>query len=144
LRYRPTDPVALADHAGKLALLTVDLVDIPPLALELAIQRWAVTKPFLPRAAELAELAKELATAAADRPRPTLAEQCDARNAALAAANNWRVRWIITPDGQWQATDFKDWDRRQREERDGPPPQVTADEVAAILAPQRRAGRGRG
>lgn len=119
LRYRPSDPDALADHTARLALLADDLGDIPALALEAAIRHWSAGKPWLPRACDLAELAQRLSTPAADRAPISPAEQIAARNAYLEAIGNYRIRWVLGPDGAWLPTDFADWRRRQAIEAEG-------------------------
>jgi hypothetical protein len=137
LRYRPTNPEALDAHRDRLALLTLDLADIPAPALEAAIDQWVMTKPFLPKASELAELAR--ASIEASRPIGTLAEQCEARNAMLDEAGNERLRWRITGDGQWLAVDYDEWCRevgRQPPPRRRPdlPPPLTDEVFDRIVA----------
>ncbi|OYW14916.1 MAG: hypothetical protein B7Z46_01705 [Hydrogenophilales bacterium 12-64-6] len=83
-RYRPNAQADLEAHAHTLRLLTEDLADVPISLLEAAASRWATTKPFLPRASEMIELAREIAAsmtsgtqAAADQ----LQAHCDRLNA---------------------------------------------------------------
>lgn len=58
LRYRPNDRADLEAHAAKLALLAADLADIPERQLRIAIERWIATSPYLPKASDLIEIAK--------------------------------------------------------------------------------------
>jgi hypothetical protein len=65
LRYRPSAQADLEEHAATLALLAVDLADIPPQYLEKAISVWVSQKPWLPKASELVEIAKRFQPKAA-------------------------------------------------------------------------------
>lgn len=58
LRYRPTSQTDLEGHAAQLALLVVDLADVPVALLERAIQDWSVRSPYMPKAYDLVQLAK--------------------------------------------------------------------------------------
>lgn len=58
MRYRPSAQADLEEYAATLALLAVDLADIPPQYLEKAISVWVSQKPWLPKASELVEIAK--------------------------------------------------------------------------------------
>lgn len=58
LRYRPTSQTDLEAHAAQLALLVIDLADVPVAMLERAIQDWSVRSPYMPKAYDLVQLAK--------------------------------------------------------------------------------------
>lgn len=58
LRYRPSAQADLEDHATALALLTMDVADIPAHLLELAIRDWVRESHFMPKASDLIALAK--------------------------------------------------------------------------------------
>jgi hypothetical protein len=94
LRYRPARAADLEAHAAGLALLARDLADVPTPALAAAIERWARTSPFLPKACELLALVTEQAAAAADVPRGV---------DGLAAVMNARLDATGNPRGlAWQ------------------------------------------
>lgn len=59
LRYRPAAQADLEAHAGSLALLARDLADVPPKYLAKAIHKWTMESKFMPKAAELAALARQ-------------------------------------------------------------------------------------
>jgi hypothetical protein len=111
LRYRPSERTEIEAHAGRLALLAADVADLPVAALRHAIQRWVVSRPYLPKASELVELAREHGRPAPGPVLP-LEEQAARKNAALAEAGNFRMRWIIEFD-QWRAVEYIDWLERQ-------------------------------
>ena len=61
LRY---PPAAGADEQGRAALLVLlggDVAEVPVGVLERAIDRWVVSKPFMPKASELLALSREIA-----------------------------------------------------------------------------------
>lgn len=83
-RFRPSAQADLVAHGHAIRLLTQDLADVPISLLEPAIERWAATKPYLPRACEIIELAGQIGAsmisgtqAAADQ----LQAHCDRLNA---------------------------------------------------------------
>ncbi|RSY83149.1 hypothetical protein DAH66_12840 [Sphingomonas koreensis] len=83
-RYRPSAQADLEAHAHAIRLLTQDLADVPISLLEAAVERWAATKRFMPRACEIIELAGQIGAAmvsgtkaAADQ----LQAHCDRLNA---------------------------------------------------------------
>jgi hypothetical protein len=111
LRYRPAAREDIDVHNDRLALLASDLADIPPDALRKAIDSWVLSKAFLPKASELAELARE--TSAAFAPRLYGQEKVDADNARLEAEGNRRIRWRW--DGsRREPIDWRDWLETER------------------------------
>jgi len=60
LRFRPTNQADLAAHAAMLAILADDLADVPAVLLDQAIQRHVATSPYMPKAADLIRIAKEI------------------------------------------------------------------------------------
>ena len=60
LRYRPTAQADLEAHAAQLALLAVDLAEMPPKILEQAVNRHVVKSPYMPKAAELIDLCRQI------------------------------------------------------------------------------------
>lgn len=106
LRYRPASQADLEAHAAALALLAMDLIDIPPPLLGKAIAKHVLTSPYLPKASDLVKLAKEFI-----QPGPsiggvgeTLAQK---GNRLMNADPNGRrdIRWF--DDGTGGA--FLDW-----------------------------------
>ncbi len=93
LRYRPTRSTDLEAHAAALALLARDLADVAPIALANAIEQWARSSAFMPKASELLAL---MHTHAANGTGRALApgELAARMNARLAATGNPRgLRW---------------------------------------------------
>lgn len=97
-RFRPSAQADLQAHAHAIRLLSEDLADVPPSLLEQAAQRWALTKPFLPKACELIELAKQCGTSAG---QIDLQDYCNRMNASggplyyyvAGEAPHRRVEW---------------------------------------------------
>jgi hypothetical protein len=97
LRYRPSVQADLEAHATTLALLTRDVAQMRPETLERAAQRWAQTSPYMPKAAELIAMCRDL-----DRPSATQLERLERANASAALINIERaeqglppVRWVL-------------------------------------------------
>lgn len=114
LRFRPTSQADLEAHAGALALLCTDLADAPPHLLERAIQRHAVTSPYLPKAADLVRLMQELLSA--DRPKATTGAKIDQaarRNAEMDQDANARqdIRWVYDAGGALQLVPIAEYRR---------------------------------
>lgn len=59
LRYRPSAQADLEAHAASIALLALDLADVPPHLLEQAIAKHVRTSHFMPKASELIALAQQ-------------------------------------------------------------------------------------
>lgn len=92
-RFRPSAQTDLEAHAHTLRLLAEDLADVPASILEVAAQRWAATRPFLPKAAEIIALSREIqaaSVAGTDAALSRLQEHCDRLNAA-GGAMYWYV-----------------------------------------------------
>jgi len=70
LRYQPRAAADLEAHAGKLALLATDLADCDPALLDAAIQRWARSSVWMPRASELIDLVERSRPATTTVVRP--------------------------------------------------------------------------
>ncbi len=100
LRYPATSNDDLDAHRDRLNLLAFDLADMPPKYLERAISAWAVRSPWLPKAFDLVELAKDFAAEdrAASTDTRTLAQRYNDRMAADPLARPDR-KWIDLPDG---------------------------------------------
>lgn len=58
LRYRPSAAADLEAHAASIALLARDVADIPANYLAMAIEMWVKSSRFMPKASDLAEMAK--------------------------------------------------------------------------------------
>lgn len=97
LKYRPTAADALEGHFAKLTGLMEDLIDIPPEALERACRRWAREQRFLPRACELAEMAR--APVMSGEPGQPV-DMAARRNAQLRAEGNFHLTWSYDESGQ--------------------------------------------
>lgn len=96
LRYRPGSTDALEGHQAKLTALMLDLADIPPAALERAIGRWVMKSPYLPKASELVELARDTGDHSADRnSRENAQKLANLANARLAAEGKRHMHWIV-------------------------------------------------
>lgn len=99
LRYRPAATVDLPDHHSRLAMLAQDLADIPPDLLERAARDHARQSNFMPKAAELIELAQGYVNGAASNSMG-LQEQCDVLNAMRwVRARNVRYEIRTHPSG---------------------------------------------
>lgn len=94
VRYQPLTTANIDSHKARLELLARDLDRLPPWLLGAAIEEWAQTKPFLPKACELIELARQIAYVP-----ETPAQRARRLNAALEARNNQYLRWIVRGDG---------------------------------------------
>jgi hypothetical protein len=62
LKYPVSGAVSPAEHASQLALLCRDLIDIPPHILRQAAEKWAKESRWMPKASELRDMARSLAT----------------------------------------------------------------------------------
>lgn len=79
-----------------MALLCRDLSDIPPDYLERAIERWVREKPFMPKANELAEMARSFMPSKGKVDQQAI---CDRGNAHLLEEGRHDIRWSIV-DGR--------------------------------------------
>lgn len=91
LRYRPSAQADLEDHAAALALLTMDLADVPPRLLSLAIDQWVSESHFMPKASDLIDRAKAMLNPA--KPGEKRAD-IDQMNAKLTRDGHHHIRWI--------------------------------------------------
>lgn len=93
-RYRPSQADDVKVHTAKLEVLASDLADVPAEPLQRAISQWIMSKPFMPKANELVDLAREYQPhRRASSTNLTLAQQYN-----LTLKRN-DVRWVDTPDG---------------------------------------------
>lgn len=72
-------------HTIKLAALTADCADIPPDLLDRAIKNWVAKSKWMPTAADLIGLAKELVDRPVDALVQQLQDHCDKLN---------KYRWV--------------------------------------------------
>lgn len=108
LRYRPAAAADLEAHGSALALLAMDLADLPPDRLDRAIAAWVRGERWMPKASELIALCQrhqaEEIDRAADRVSPvsSVAAYCARRNAELASAPNGRrdIEWHVDGIGE--------------------------------------------
>jgi hypothetical protein len=94
LRFPASGIADLEARAEQLVLLGQDCAEVPADLLDRAAQRWARRKPFLPKASELIELAREIRgedRAADDAGGETLQEHCDRLNQQAWCRGEWRV-----------------------------------------------------
>jgi hypothetical protein len=81
-----------------LALLASDLADIPPRYLEEAIKRHARTSHFMPKASELAALAKEAQDSNDGKGQPV--DMAARANDKLRAEGNFAIEWFYDEHDQ--------------------------------------------
>jgi hypothetical protein len=103
LRYRPTSQTDIEAHTAMLALLAIDLADLPASLLDRAIAEWVTSSPFMPKAYDLVELSRKLLPPA----NPSAA--VPKSNHELAARNNHEldmnpsgrrdIRWVADAGG---------------------------------------------
>lgn len=82
-RFRPSAPADVDVHTAKLEVLASDLADVPEVLLSAAIAEWIRTEKFMPKAAELIDLAKarhSVEVKGTDRGLRQLQDHCDALN----------------------------------------------------------------
>lgn len=91
----------MAAHAGRLALLAVDLSHLPEVPLASAIRNWAAMKPYLPKASELIEMVREAAQpkATARRSQSWFQDRADDGNRLLDEQGRDDIRWIADGNG---------------------------------------------
>lgn len=110
LRYRPTAAAQLEGHQAKIAALIADLIDVPLGPLEAACRQWVTRSPFMPKASDLIELARQSVA-----PPATVSVQawCDQRNATMPRYSNPKpseqIEWYadhngpeVTPRLRWR------------------------------------------
>ena len=123
LRYRPTSQADLEAHAASLALLAVDLADVPPDYLAKAINHHVTRSPYLPKAAELVALAKEFDRAAKPSVAGSLADFCEDSNRRSIERGS-ALRWYIE-NGKMKYCSAEELEQRNR-----PEPPLTARGLA--------------
>lgn len=89
LRYRPSVQADLEAHAATLALLTRDLAEVDPAALEAAINKWVRESPFMPKVADLLTLIQQ---AKQSRGAPDLQAIADRGNALCTRPD---LQWVV-------------------------------------------------
>lgn len=103
-----------------LALLAEDLADIPTDLLEGAINRHVTMSPYMPKAADLVRLAKEIDAEARNRnvrtgPPSTMQEHCDHMNERLAQSGRHDIEWVPGEHSPY-LRDRPDWSARRTRE----------------------------
>jgi hypothetical protein len=101
LRYHPANSADLSSHQAMLVLLAEDVAMLPEDLLDKAIQRHVNTSPYMPKAADLTRLAREIElsrTTALPRTGKSYAHD-------LAASYNARgtrpdVEWFVNDAGE--------------------------------------------
>lgn len=102
LRYRPASADQLDGHQAKLVALMIDLRDIPPESLERSIRHWVLQSPYLPKASDLADLAKGFVAQSEGRTGERL-DQASRANARLDSESpGFPARWIYDQGGALQ------------------------------------------
>lgn len=104
-RYRPTSQADLQAHAAALALLAVDLADMPPRLLERAIAKHVVQSPYMPKAADLVAIAKSFITQPAGFHGAVGETMADRGNRLMKPEHARVMRWV--DDGERGA--FLEW-----------------------------------
>lgn len=95
-RFRPSAADDVKAHTAKLEIMAADLADVPEHALSLAISEWIRTEKFMPKAAELIALAREVVKPAAISAQAF----CDQRNAGLTDKSfETGKEWYVDGDG---------------------------------------------
>lgn len=102
LRFEPSVKSDLEAHAARVALLAEDLADADPNQLAIAIQQWAMAKPYMPKASDLIEAMTAMSA------KPRSGEYLDVvtpANERLAAAGS-RLRWFWNNPAHREAGTF--------------------------------------
>jgi hypothetical protein len=90
LRFRPSVQADLEAHAATLALLTRDVAHLNPDILERACSQWVQQSRFMPKAAELIDLCRNIG----DRSNRGLQGRVDQGNEQLAKMGRTDCRWV--------------------------------------------------
>lgn len=94
LRYLPSGQADREAHAEALKLLAEDVADVPAPLLDEAAKRWARESKFMPKAAELRDLARKVqaeSVAGRDAGRAQLQAHCDRLNVLNDGRDGWHV-----------------------------------------------------
>ncbi|HEX8413188.1 MAG TPA: hypothetical protein VF637_04805 [Sphingomicrobium sp.] len=94
MRFRPLGAENQEEYTASVALLEQDVAIIPPPLLDRAITEWVRTKRFLPRAAELIDLAQQIQRGSQQGTDAALAQlqaHCDRLNALNDGRDGWHV-----------------------------------------------------
>lgn len=94
LRYRPSAQTDLEAHAARIALLSCDVADIPAPILKRAADQWARQSRFMPTAAELVELCKEISAPPASVQIQALQDHCDKLNKYSFIADSGQLYFV--------------------------------------------------
>ena len=124
LRFRPTNQADLQAHAAMLALLAEDVADVPADLLQLAIQRHVSSSPFMPKAADLIRIAKEIDAAARVAPLPrtgrSYAHDLAAQRNSLRTRDD--VEWYVDHTGAVRLGDISSGEMRIHQQTWQPKP----------------------
>jgi hypothetical protein len=100
MKYPASAGLSPQDHAAQLALLCVDLIDIPPNYLRQAASIWSREQKWMPKASELREIAYRLANPPERSTEAMWQRRVDEGNAMIVAAKQERaMRWVLNDDG---------------------------------------------
>ena len=94
LRFRPQAAADQQEYSAAVALLAQDVAIVPVHLLERAVAEWVRTKRFLPRAAELIDLAQQIQRGSQQGTDAALAQlqaHCDRLNALNGGRDGWHV-----------------------------------------------------
>lgn len=101
-RYRPSAAADLEAHAAAIALLAADLADVPPHLLQQAIRSWSLKSPYMPKAADLIGLCREIS--APSRPKKEASEiwqrrALEGNRLAIHMGHHTVMHWKVSPAG---------------------------------------------
>lgn len=99
LRYEPSVKSDLEAHAARVALLAEDMADADPRKLQLAIQQWAASRPYMPKASDLNEA---MAAMSAPARHSECVDVVTPANERLAAQGR-SLRWAWHNPNDWSA-----------------------------------------
>jgi hypothetical protein len=102
LRYEPSVKADLEAHAARVALLAEDMADADPRKLQLAIQQWAASRPYMPKASDLNEA---MAAMSAPARHSECVDVVTPANERLAVQNS-PLRWFWNNPNDWSAGTF--------------------------------------
>lgn len=93
LRYRPSAQADFEEHAASLALLAIDVADVPPDYLEMAVRKWSRESKFMPKASELIALAQQFMVP------PGKIDWVQRGNDHLKSIGRFDIHWIRDVNG---------------------------------------------